>query len=221
MRRVPYHACQPIIISGPSGVGKETLTTKLRETHPETFATVVSHTTRPPRPGEVEGTHFYFTSKSNFQTLYAQGTFIECTDYNGHYYGTSLQAIEHVIKSGMTPLLDINMEGVKTMKAFKKQSVKYVFIQPPSLEALEVRLRGRETEDEESIKARLAQAALEIDYATRSGIYDLTIINDNLDTAYQILERFALSTEPLPRKEKSLKDKVETLFEEIKLRWVH
>ncbi|KAH7183312.1 P-loop containing nucleoside triphosphate hydrolase protein [Fusarium flagelliforme] len=221
MRRVPYHACQPIIISGPSGVGKGTLTTKLRETHPEKFATVVSHTTRPPRPGEVEGIHYYFTNISDFQALYAQGMFIECTFYNGHHYGTSLQAIQNVIDRGMTPLLDIDMEGVKTMKAFKKQSVKYVFIKPPSLETLEARLRGRETEDEESIKGRLAQAALELDYAARPGIYDLTIINNDLETAYQTLEKLALSTEPLPPKEKSLRGKVETLFEEIKLRWVH
>ena len=221
MRRVPYHACQPIIISGPSGAGKGTLTTKLRETHPDKFATVISHTTRPPRPDETEGTHYYFTSKSEFQALYAQGMFVECTDYNGHYYGTSLQAIQDIIDREVTPLLDIDMEGVKAMKAFKKQSVKYVFIQPPSLETLEARLRGRETEDEESIKARLAQAALELNYAARPGIYDLTIVNDDLETAYETLEKFALSTEPLPPKAKSLRRKVETLFEEIRLRWVH
>jgi guanylate kinase len=220
MRQVPYHASQPIVISGPSGVGKGTLITKLRESHPETFTTVVSHTTRPPRPDEIQGVHYHFTTESEFQSLYAQGIFVECTVYNGHHYGTSFHAIEDVIESGMVPLLDIDMEGVKAMKKFKKMSARYVFIRPPSLEILEARLRDRGTEDEDSIQRRLAQATLELDYAAKPGTHDLIIVNDDLAAALKNLETFALSTEPLPPKQKTFREKIETWFE-VKLRWLH
>jgi guanylate kinase len=220
MCQVPYHASQPIVISGPSGVGKGTLITKLRESHPETFTTVVSHTTRPPRPDEIQGVHYHFTTESEFQSLYAQGIFVECTVYNGHHYGTSFHAIEDVIESGMVPLLDIDMEGVKAMKKFKKMSARYMFIRPPSLEILEARLRDRGTEDEDSIQRRLAQATLELDYAAKPGTHDLIIVNDDLAAALKNLETFALSTEPLPPKQKTFREKIETWFE-VKLRWLH
>ncbi|CEI70540.1 hypothetical protein FVEN_g963 [Fusarium venenatum] len=220
MRQVPYHASRPIVISGPSGFGKGTLITKLCESHPEIFSTVVSHTTRPPRPGEIQAVHYHFTTETEFQKLYAQGIFIECTVYNGHHYGTSFHAIEGVIERGMVPLLDIDMEGVKAVKTFKNICTRYVFIAPLSLEVLETQLRGRRTEDEDTIHKRLAQAKMELDYAARPGAYDLTIVNDDLNTALNDLETFVLSTEPLPPRQKTLWENMETWFE-VKLRWLH
>ncbi|RGP58694.1 guanylate kinase [Fusarium sporotrichioides] len=220
MRQVPYHASQPIVISGPSGVGKGTLITRLCESHPKTFSTVVSHTTRPPRPGETQGVHYHFTTETEFQNLYAQGIFIECTVYNGHHYGTSFHAIGDVMERGMVPLLDIDMEGVKAIKKFEKMSARYVFIAPLNLDVLETRLRGRGTEDEDTVQKRLEQATLELDYAAKPGTHDLIIVNDDLTTALKDLEAFALSTEPLPPKKKTLREKVETWFE-VKLRWLH
>lgn len=99
-------------------------------------------------------------------------------------------------------------------------SARYVFIKPPSLDVLKTRLRDRGTEDEVSIKRRLAQAAAELEYADKPGVYDLVIINDNLATAFRELEEFALSTEPLPPKQKTFREKMETWLE-VKLRWLH
>ncbi|UZP43087.1 hypothetical protein NXS19_010903 [Fusarium pseudograminearum] len=220
MHQVPYHASQPIIISGPSGVGKRTLLTKLCESHPETFSIVVSHTTRPPRPGEIQGVHYHFTTETEFQYLYAQGAFIECTVYNGYHYGTSFHSIEDFIDSHMVPLLDIDMEGVKAMKKFERMSARYVFIAPLNLEVLEARLRGRGTEDEDAIQKRFAKVKKELDYAAKTGTYDLIIVNDDLPTALKELEAFALSTEPLPPKQRTFREKVETWFD-VKLRWLH
>ncbi|XEV07220.1 hypothetical protein FSHL1_012507 [Fusarium sambucinum] len=220
IRQVPYHASQPIVISGPSGVGKGTLITKLCESHPDIFSIVVSHTTRPPRPGEIQAVHYHFTTETEFQKLYAQGIFIECTVYDGHHYGTSFHSIEDVIERGKVPLLDIDMEGVKATKKLEKMRARYVFIAPLNLEVLEMRLRDRGTEDEDTIQKRLAQAKMELDYAAKPGAHDLTIVNDDQDKALKNLETFALSTEPLPPRQKTLWEKMETWFE-VKLRWLH
>ncbi|KAJ6153642.1 hypothetical protein N7470_006601 [Penicillium chermesinum] len=144
---------RPIVISGPSGVGKGTLIQKLFDTHPGTFGLTVSHTTREPRPGEVEGVAYFF------------GALVEYACFSGNYYGTSKQAIENQASKGLIVVLDIEMQGIKQMKANPNFNARYVFIKPPSFEALETRLRGRRTENEENIQERLSQAHIEFDYA--------------------------------------------------------
>jgi guanylate kinase len=186
---------RPIVISGPSGVGKGTLCQKLLDAYPETFATTVSHTTRKPRPGEVEGSAYYFVSRDKFESLIAEGTFIEFAEFNGNLYGTSKQTVIDQTARGSVVLLDIEMEGVKQLKVEQSKAdsqinARFVFIKPPSLEALEARLRGRGTEDEESIQRRLAQAITELAYAETAGVHDKIIINDDLDKAFHELEDF-------------------------------
>ncbi|KAB8664801.1 hypothetical protein FH972_026228 [Carpinus fangiana] len=185
---------RPVVISGPSGVGKGTLITKLLEKYPDTFVTTVSHTSRKPRAGEVEGRAYYFVSEPEFLSLISRGAFIESTHFSGNYYGTSKQTVLDQTAQGRVVILDIEMQGAKAIKADPNLQARYVFVKPPSLEALEHRLRGRSTEDEESIQRRLAQARLELEEADRSNTYEVSIVNDDVDTAFQELLQFIFAT---------------------------
>ncbi|KAH7260923.1 guanylate kinase [Fusarium redolens] len=164
---------RPIIVSGPSGVGKSTLNQRLKDNHPAIFSSAVSHTTRKPRPGESEGVAYFFRSPPEFQAMIMQNQFIEHTYFSDNYYGTSKQAMTTLMNEGLTPILDIEMQGV--------------FLKPLSLEILEMRLRARGTEDEASISKRLAQAQLELEFA-ETGVHDIIIVNDDLERAYKELE---------------------------------
>ncbi|KAK3295378.1 guanylate kinase [Chaetomium fimeti] len=193
MARVPTER-RPIVISGPSGVGKGTLFQRLLDKYPDTFASTVSHTTRQPRPGEVEGSAYYFVSRDQFESLIAGGAFIEFAEFNGNLYGTSKQTIIDQTAGGSVVLLDIEMKGAKQLKQAQSKAdsqinPRYIFIKPPSFEALEARLRGRGTEDEGSIQKRLTQAKAELAYA-ETGVHDKVIINDDLDKAFRELEDF-------------------------------
>ncbi|KAL4926305.1 guanylate kinase [Aspergillus undulatus] len=156
----PHSAGKPLVVSGPSGVGKGTLVQKLFNTHPGTFGFTVSHTTRKPRPGEVEGVAYFFISLIGFSSLCSQGAL----------YGTSKKTIEDQAGKGLVVVLDIEMQGVKQTKANPDIDARYVFIKPPGFEALEARLGPRGTENEEDVQ-RLAQARI--------------IVNDDVERAYQ------------------------------------
>ncbi|TAQ91485.1 hypothetical protein B7494_g248 [Chlorociboria aeruginascens] len=180
---------RPIIISGPSGVGKGTLYKLLMDRHPNTFATSISHTTREPRPGEQRDVDYYYISMAVFEEMIEQGKFVECAKFGGNRYGTSKRTIGELTASGRVVVLDIEMEGVKQIKKSHIEA-RYIFIAPPSMEILESRLRGRGTEKEDSIQKRLAQARNEMDYAKEEGVHDIVIVNDNLEKAYKELEEF-------------------------------
>ncbi|KAJ5545895.1 Guanylate kinase [Penicillium frequentans] len=178
-----------IVISGPSGVGKGTLIQKLFDAHPDTFAFTVSHTTRAPRPGEIEGTNYFFVNTSQFSDLVSEGAFVEHATFGGNHYGTSQRTISDQIAKGRVVVLDIEMHGVKQMKANPSIDARYIFISPPNFEALAKRLRGRGTEKDEAIQKRLAQAKAELDYAD-TGAHDKIIVNDDLQVACKELEDF-------------------------------
>lgn len=110
--------------------------------------------------------------------------------FSGHYYGTSKQTIADQTVKGLVVVLDIDMQGVKQVKASSDIDALYVFIKPPSFEKLEARLRSRSTEKEEDIQKRLAQAKVELEYADTPGVHDAIIVNDDLEKAYQELEEF-------------------------------
>ncbi|KAJ6005492.1 Guanylate kinase [Penicillium sp. IBT 35674x] len=181
-----------IVISGPSGVGKGTLIQKLFDAHPDTFAFTVSHTTRAPRPGEIEGTNYFFVNASQFSDLVSQGAFVEHATFGGNHYGTSQKTISDQTAKGRVVVLDIEMHGVKQMKANPSIDARYIFISPPNFEALAKRLRGRGTEKDEAIQKRLAQAKAELDYAN-TGAHDKIIVNDDLQVACKELEDFIFS----------------------------
>ncbi|KAI1366973.1 guanylate kinase [Xylaria arbuscula] len=180
----------PVVISGPSGVGKGTLAQKLFEAHPGVFASTVSHTTRAPRSGEVEGASYYFISVAEFELLISQNAFVEYTSFSGHYYGTSKHTIAEQIAKGLVVLLDIEMHGVKQIKMHPGFNARYVFIKPPSMEELGARLRGRGTESEESIQKRLTTAEAELEYSKTPGVHDIIITNNNIEEAFEKLNKY-------------------------------
>lgn len=165
---------RPLVISGPSGVGKGTLFNLLRERHPDTFTLSVSHTTRAPRDGESHGEHYYFVTHDDFTDLIAKDGFVEHAQFSGNRYGTSKQTIKDQTEKGKVVVLDIEMEGVKQIKQSGMEA-RYVFVAPPSEEELEKRLRGRGTEKEESVQKRLKQAKLELEYSRTPGVHDLIV----------------------------------------------
>ncbi|KAI0203144.1 guanylate kinase [Astrocystis sublimbata] len=180
---------RPLVISGPSGVGKGTLIRRLFDSHPETFTLSVSHTTRAPRPGEAHGVDYFYVPMAEFEDLIAADGFVEHAQFGSNRYGTSKATIEEQTAKGKVVVLDIEMEGVKQIRN-SSIDARFVFVKPPAFEALEQRLRGRGTEDEGSIAKRLAQARKELEYADTPGVHDIIIVNDELDAAYKTLEDY-------------------------------
>lgn len=178
------------VLSGPSGAGKSTLLKRLFAEFPDKFGFSVSHTTRTPRDGECDGTHYHFTTASNFAKLVASNSFLEYATFAGNSYGTTFKAVEDVEKAGKNCILDIEMEGVKQVKA-SGRSAKFIFVRPPSLKALEERLRGRGSDKEDAIQKRLNQAKKELDYAA-GDVHDVTIVNDDIEKAYGQLKGYIL-----------------------------
>lgn len=167
-----------IVVSAPSGAGKTSICQRLRTACPE-IEFSVSYTTRLPRPGEVNGRDYFFISRDEFQSRVEQGEFAEWAENYGNLYGTSLKQMKKVIAGGGDILLDIEPRGAKILKQ-KFRSGIYVYILPPSLEALLERLKGRGHETEDIIASRFAQAERELKEIVW---YDYIIINDDLEKA--------------------------------------
>ncbi|OBT86352.1 hypothetical protein VE02_03794 [Pseudogymnoascus sp. 03VT05] len=185
---------RPIIISGPSGVGKGTLYKMLQDAHPNVFEPSISHTTRNARPGEAHAKDYYFVKMEDFEDLISKEGFVEHAKFGGNRYGTSREMIERLTKEGKVVILDIEMEGVKQIKNTSLDA-RYVFIAPPNFEALEFRLRGRGTEKEESIQKRLEQAKAELEYSKVEGVHDKIIVNDDKQKAFEELNEFIFGKE--------------------------
>ena len=166
------------VISGPSGVGKGTLLARVRERVPN-LAVSVSATTRPPRPGEVDGVNYYFTSREQFERNIAEKRFLEYEEYSGNLYGTPCEGVEMQRVAGLDVILEIEVKGAMQVREIVSDAI-LVYIAPPSLEELESRLRGRHTETEEAIQTRLKIAREEQRSIPR---YDYCVVNDGLETA--------------------------------------
>jgi guanylate kinase len=178
----------PLVIVGPSGVGKGTLITRLMNEFSTHFGFSVSHTTRNPREGEVHGVHYHFASHEEVRNGVSQGLFIEHAEVHGNIYGTSYTAVGQVQESGKICILDIDVQGMEAMKR-THLNPRTIFIAPPSHEELEKRLRGRGTESEENIQKRLANAHKELLHLSKDGAVHHTIVNDDLQEAYQKLRQ--------------------------------
>uniref|UniRef100_U5ETQ0 Guanylate kinase n=1 Tax=Corethrella appendiculata TaxID=1370023 RepID=U5ETQ0_9DIPT len=183
---------RPLVICGPSGSGKSTLLKKLFKEFPETFGFSVSHTTRKPRPGEENAIHYHFVSVEDMQAAIENGEFIETAVFSGNMYGTSKQSVENVQNQGKVCVLDIEIEGVKQVRNSDRLNPLLVFVEPPSIDELERRLRARNTETDESLKKRLNTAKIEIEYGTTPGNFHIVIHNQNLKQAYTDLRDFIL-----------------------------
>ncbi|KAI7725744.1 hypothetical protein M8C21_024783, partial [Ambrosia artemisiifolia] len=188
---------RPIVISGPSGVGKGTLINMLMEEFPAMFGFSVSHTTRAPREKEQNGVHYHFTNRDVMEEEIKAGKFLEFASVHGNLYGTSIEAVDVVadagksefdVESQMRCILDIDVQGARSVRASSLEAI-FIFICPPSFEELEKRLRARGTETEELIQKRLNNAKAELELGTSSGLFDHILVNDDLDACYERLKK--------------------------------
>ena len=177
------------VISGPSGVGKGTVCRLLMEKYPSLAGTTVSVTTRSPRPGEIDGVHYYFRSDEAFDEMVKQGLFLETVDKFTHRYGTLFSEVERILAEGKNVILEIEMKGGKNVKARIPEAV-LIFILPPSLEALTERIVGRGSETAEEIGRRQAEVEQEFDQADG---YEYFVVNDVLEDAVENVKSIILA----------------------------
>jgi len=180
---------QLFIISAPSGAGKTTI---LKRVMGELagLAFSVSHTTRPPRPGEVSGRDYHYVAREEFVKLQESGDFLEWAEVHGNLYGTSRSAVAEQLAAGLDVILDIDVQGAGQVRGRTEWRTVSVFIMPPSLAELEKRLAGRDTDSPEAIKRRLVNAIREL--AERE-LYDHLVVNDRLDQAVEMVEAVILA----------------------------
>lgn len=177
-----------LVVSGPSGAGKDTVVSRMMEKHPE-LEISVSATTRPAREGEEDGVHYFFLDKAQFEQKIARSEMLEYVNYCGNYYGTPKSEVDRRIDAGVTVVLVIEVVGAANIKRMYPDST-LVFIMPPSVEELGRRLRARGTEDAEVVAKRMARATEEMALAHE---YDFSVVNDEVDRCadelYRILKQ--------------------------------
>ena len=186
-----------IVLSGFSGVGKNTIITQVLAQRPEIYYSV-SFTTRAPREGEVDGVNYNFVTREDFQRRIDRGEFLEYAEYNGNFYGTSLAVIRQKLDQGTDVLLEIEVQGAAKVLEKMPEAVS-LFIVPPSFEELSRRLHARGTDSEETIQKRLAIARVE---AREVKNYDYIIVNDTVEGAVE--EFFAILTSERCRKDRRI-----------------
>lgn len=167
-----------IVLSGPSGSGKGTIIKSLLSSRKDTVLSI-SVTTRQPRPGEVDGVHYFFRTRDEFEEMIASDTLLEYAEYNGNYYGTPEEAIKKWLAEGKNVLLEIEVQGAEQVMDHRSDLVS-IFITIPSMEELERRLRDRGTENEQTIRGRMEVARREL---TRAFRYDYVVLNDEVEQA--------------------------------------
>jgi len=177
------------VISAPSGTGKTTLVRLLLSRFP-TLSFSISYTTRLPRPGEVDGQHYFFVSEKEFKRSIARGEMLEWAKVYGHYYGTPLHFVKEKIAAGKDVILDIDIQGAQEVKKKIPEAI-LIFIIPPSWEELQRRITNRSTDSLEVIKKRLKAARKEIKVARD---FDYIVINDILENALQELTSIIQAT---------------------------
>jgi len=168
-----------VVISGPSGVGKSSFVKQLLLTQGLNLEYSVSATTRPRRAHETEGRDYFFLNREEFRRRIDAGEFVEWAEVHGEHYGTLRSEIERRLGAGRNVLLDIDVQGGKSVRRVYKDGV-FIFVLPPSLQSLEERLRGRATDSDETIRLRLDNALREINLVSE---YDYAVVNDDLRSA--------------------------------------
>ena len=168
----------PVVISAPSGAGKSTIATRLAEQNPDAVLSI-SCTTRAPRNGEADGQHYFFTTPEEFRRKIEKGEFLEWALVHGHYYGTPLAALERRLADGKDVILTIDPQGAISVKRIYPNGV-FIFVVPPTWDALFKRLYKRATDDPAAMELRLANARQELSFLPN---YDYLVVNDDLQAA--------------------------------------
>ena len=179
---------QLLIVSAPSGAGKTSLIKALME-QDQRVEVSVSHTTRPQRPCEVEGVNYFFISTETFHEMREAGAFFESAEVFGHFYGTSLTQLEARLSDGADVILEIDWQGAQQVRKLLPDSA-WLFILPPSLEALKSRLQARGQDAEDTIEIRMRAARDEMSHWDEA---DYLIINDQFDSALEALQALVRS----------------------------
>eukprot|EP00002_Diphylleia_rotans_P003667 TRINITY_DN12559_c0_g1_i1.p1 TRINITY_DN12559_c0_g1~~TRINITY_DN12559_c0_g1_i1.p1 ORF type:complete len:226 (+),score=51.31 TRINITY_DN12559_c0_g1_i1:77-754(+) len=179
---------RPLVLAGPSGVGKSTFLQRLMRQHPHSFGFSVSHTTRNPREGEKDGVHYHFVSRDKMLADIRDGLFLEHAEVHRNLYGTSFDAIRSILAQGRVCILDIDLAGCSALKTAAPSlglDPVIVFIKAPSMETLRSRIQGRGDCSEEVIKIRLETAEKEMKFLEENpSFFNAVIVNDDLETAY-------------------------------------
>ena len=165
-----------VVLSGPSGVGKDTLLRRLEQVCPG-IERCVTYTTREPRPGEVPGVDYNFVSVREFQKMIDEGDFLEYARVHTDLYGSPLSSVKHIRENGLDAVLKIDVQGGLTVSQKAPDAV-MIFVAPPSMEELERRLRARYTDSEAAITKRLQDAQREIEHIP---MYDYLVVNDEVE----------------------------------------
>ena len=174
-----------IVFSGPSGVGKGTVGQEIFSTPDHKFDYSVSMTTRPQRPGEVDGVDYFFRTREEFEALIKEGQMLEYAEYVGNYYGTPLSYVNETLDKGIDVFLEIEVQGALQVKSKVPDGV-FIFLTPPDLEELEERLVGRGTDSPEVIAQRIERAKEEIALMRE---YDYAVVNDQVSLAAERVKR--------------------------------
>ena len=175
------------VMSAPSGAGKTTLKDLVIKEFPDMVYSI-SATTRAPREGEVEGTHYFFKSRDEFKRMIENNELVEWNEVHGNFYGTPKSFVEKMLSEGKRVLFDLDVFGKVNFDKVYPEAIG-ILILPPSLEILEQRLRNRNTDSDEVISLRLHNARKEIEFAKQHGKYEYKIVNDNLDDAVNQLRK--------------------------------
>ena len=169
------------ILSSPSGTGKTTLTKKLAE-HNKKFAISISHTTRKPRPNEINGKDYHFVSIERFNSLIKENNFYEYANIFDNYYGTLKKTVKELLSQGKYILFDIDWQGTQQLKKIKELSIVTIFILPPNIKVLKNRLLSRHKDQEELIEKRMNKFNEEVSHWNE---YNYVFVNDDLDVCYK------------------------------------
>ncbi|NBH11549.1 guanylate kinase [Amycolatopsis sp. SID8362] len=170
------------VVSGPSGVGKSSVVGELRKLEPDIYFSV-SVTTRKPRPGEVDGAHYHFVDRAEFDAMIADGRLLEWAEFTGNRYGTPREPVEKALAEGRPAILEIELQGARQVRAAMPEA-RLVMLMPPSWEELVGRLTGRGTENEAAVQARLAEAEREL---AAAGEFDHRVVNADVREAAEHL----------------------------------
>lgn len=185
-----------LVLVGPSGSGKSTLITRLMKDYPSSFGYSVSHTTRSPREGEVNGKSYHFVDNDKFNAIVEKGGFMEYATVHNTSYGTSFASIASVHDRDQVCVMDLDIKGAQSLKAMPQFHTLVVFIEPPTFEILEERLRARGTEKSEAvIQKRLSDGREWVAWArSNKGFFDLYLTNDVLDECYEAFHDGVMSS---------------------------